>query len=510
MLMARHWDSRTLTASAAVLVGCVLLMFADAARALWHQWLGNETHSYGLLVPLVSATLCWQLRFELARVPGAPSGMGATLVLLAASLWYVGTLASVDVVSHFALLAMPGAIVCCVYGLRVARVLAFPLAYLILALPFGEFLTPTLMQTTADIAVAGLRASGVPVFREAMTIAIPEGTFLVARECSGLNYTVAGIAIGTLYSYLTYRKPTKRVVAVLAFVVVPILANGVRVYLTILVSRLTNMEYGPGVEHVWFGRILFAAVIASMVMIGLLWRDSGQESDQVAPPEPRPGRCDSTHRLWPVGVALGGLGAVASAQAAVTARLELVPVTHIAAFHTPGGRERWRSIDEVGSRWVPHYSGEARKVSATFATDSGDTVDFYVGAYIVGRRGSKEMISHHNRIFEADAREYFAESTRRVELRNGQILNVIERNQWHEGRMLRVWYWFSVDSHPTTSRSMVKFRDLSALLSGRVSLDTLTTISTSRLIQPELLLTAFLETYSQCVAPAAGSAPLCR
>ena len=103
------------------------------------------------------------------------------------------------------------------------------------------------MQVTADVATWLLQWTGVPVLRSHMYISIPSGSFEVARACSGLNYFITGLVLGVLYAYLTYRGWTKRVLCVAGL---PgrsrSLLNGLRVYVTILVSHLTDMRFGPG------------------------------------------------------------------------------------------------------------------------------------------------------------------------------------------------------------------------------------------------------------------------
>jgi hypothetical protein len=70
-----------------------------------------------------------------------------------------------------------------VFGLRVARVLTFPLAFLFFAVPFGEVLHPALMSFTANATVLGLRLTGVPVAVEGMSAAHPaRGSAQAAQE----------------------------------------------------------------------------------------------------------------------------------------------------------------------------------------------------------------------------------------------------------------------------------------------------------------------------------------
>ena len=104
-----------------------------------------------------------------------------------------------------------------------------------------------------------------------------------------------------------------RNVCVLAAVLIPVLANGLRVYLTILASHLTNMRFGPGEEHITFGRIFFLVVIFAMLWIGRRWHD-----DMPSGVKPRANAMfPSTgdwKTWWPLPVALGaaviGMGLV--------------------------------------------------------------------------------------------------------------------------------------------------------------------------------------------------------
>src|SRR4026207_758168 len=122
-----------------------------------------------------------------------------------------------------------------VLGWQAYRQMAFPLAFLVFAVPFGRALVPALMQVTADITVTVLNWTGVPGFPGGMLLSIPGGDFEVARACSGLNYLMTGVVLGTLYAHLMYTGWRKRVAFVAVTVAVLIVANGIRAYLTVAI-----------------------------------------------------------------------------------------------------------------------------------------------------------------------------------------------------------------------------------------------------------------------------------
>ena len=82
-------------------------------------------------------------------------------------LWRLGELADIDLLRQLTAFAGLPLLIWCCFGNRVARILAFPLAYLIFAVPMGEGLVPWLQQVTAHISVFALKISGIPVYRMA-------------------------------------------------------------------------------------------------------------------------------------------------------------------------------------------------------------------------------------------------------------------------------------------------------------------------------------------------------
>ena len=106
------------------------------------------------------------------------------------------------------------------------------------------------------------------VLREGTTFAIPTGRWSVIEECSGINYLIASVAIGTLYAYLTFRSLTRRLAFIALSVAVPLVANGVRVYLIVIAAHLSNNSFGAGVDHLVLGWVLYGAVLLALFWIG--------------------------------------------------------------------------------------------------------------------------------------------------------------------------------------------------------------------------------------------------
>jgi len=215
---------------AVLLVLSVGYFYGDTLLAMSYTWRSSESFAHGPLMPVISAWLVWRKRAELTTLPVTPF-WPALLALAGAGFgWLVARLAGVNTGEQFAIVAMIPAIVALALGWRVAWALAFPLAFLFFAVPFGDFLLPPMMELTADFTVAAVRASGVPILREGLTFELPSGRWSVVEACSGLRYLLAALPLSCLYAYLSYRALRTRLLFIGTVVVVAVVANWVRAY----------------------------------------------------------------------------------------------------------------------------------------------------------------------------------------------------------------------------------------------------------------------------------------
>ena len=111
--------------------------------------------------------------------------------------------------------------------------------------------------------------------------------FEVAVACSGIRYLIASLAVGTLYAYLTYQKGYKQIAFIIFAGIIPILANGIRAYLIVIIAHYSDMEYATGADHLIYGWVFFGLVIMFMFWIGGKFADPEPEMDKaVIYPQP--------------------------------------------------------------------------------------------------------------------------------------------------------------------------------------------------------------------------------
>lgn len=268
----------------------LLALFAvtfDEWRAMAHQWWDIDTYSHILLVPPIILWLGWIRRDEIARTGIRGWWPGLSWMLLGLALWLGGRATEINILAQGGtIVAVQGAILA-ILGLRAALVLAFPLAYALVLVPFGDEIIPPLQMITAEIATALTRWSGIETVAQGINIDTPAGLFIVAEECSGVKFLIAMLALGLLVAHTCFSSWNRRAWFLLACLVVPIVANGIRAWATIFLAQYVGAEAAGSFDHIVYGWVFFAIVIA--LVLGVAWRwferdpeEAGWTSEEVA------------------------------------------------------------------------------------------------------------------------------------------------------------------------------------------------------------------------------------
>jgi exosortase A len=488
--------------SALVALGSV---YWSTFHTIYEKWGTDAAYSHGYLLVPISIWLAWRKRHEIAAIAWQPAWTGLLALGLATGVWVVARGSGVLVLQQAAAVAMIPAVVLSVAGWQMTRALAMPFLFLFFAVPAGRGIVPLLMQQSADFATWALQATGIPVYRSHMRLDIPGGSFEVAKACSGLNFFITGIVIGTLYGYLTYAGWKKRLLCIVAFIVVPLVANGVRIYLTILVSHLTDMRYGPGQEHVWAGRIFFVAVMLVMFYIGRRWADEPRAVNLTQ----RSRRQVIASRPLANGILLALLfpailaGPLAFQSSVARSAARLADASILLSLPATDG---WQGPDDAANRWRPRYTGALAERQALYRTPTGGEVDVFVAVYGLGVTQGSEMITYRNVLSEREIDSLPDARTEWIELPSGTRLPLRETRVRVADDLERlVWHWYLVGDRATSSQFSVKAFEAVAFLTGRRDTERIVALSTPLDPGSRDRLRAFLVDHAACAA--AGFAP---
>ncbi len=371
---ASSWRSH-LGALILVVTGILTLFWRDAA-SMASIWWNSSTFNHVLLIPPIIAWLVWQRLPELSRLQPAAWSGGLALAAAGGLGWLLGEAGGVALACQLGLVLMlQGAVIACL-GPWVARGLLFPLGFALFLVPFGEELVPTLQLITADIAMALLGLSGIPAHLEGVFITTPAGYFEVAEACAGAKFLIAMVAFGALVANVCFRSWPRRIAFMAASVVIPILANGVRAWGTIYIASQTSIEFAAGFDHVVYGGIFFAVVIALTIAAAWPFFDraiDGPWLDGLRAPE--------TARPTPVRfVAAAALVLVAMAPAwslAVSASAVRPLPSDIALPEVAG----WTRVPASGRAWQPEFANADLFRTARYRDSRGREVDLAIAVY---------------------------------------------------------------------------------------------------------------------------------
>ncbi len=450
-------------ASVALLLAAVLAIHWPTAQAMMSVWSRSETFTHGFVVIPIFLFLVWRQRDALALIEPRPCYPALAGVAAAAVLWLIGELVSADSVAQFAMVAMFPFAVWAVLGTEVVRVLGIPLAFLFFAVPFGDFLVPTMMDWTANFAIAAIRASGVPVFREGNFFTIPNGRWSVVEACSGIRYLIASLMVGSLYAYLSYRSTTRRIAFVAATIVVPIVANWLRAYMIVMLGYLTNNRVAVGVDHLVYGWIFFGIVMALLFWIGSRWRQDNEVDPVPAIVVKRTTTAGPGARLWPALVATLVLVVIGRPVEAWLGNEGGGRVVHLQQL---AGSAGWSAVRGDITPWRPDISFARSELRQTFAKDSA-RVGIHIAFFRDQTRDTKAITTGNQLVLTSNLRwKRIDDATAAIAGGEGGPLRARSSIVTDDRDRMAVLQWFWVDGRVTDSEFTAKFYQVLSVIRG--------------------------------------------
>ena len=261
-------STRALFASSLLIVVFVVYLYADSLVFLISRWLGSEDYSHGLFVPLISGFLIWQSRHQLSQLPREQSWWGLAVIGLGLLLYVVGELSTLFLVLHLSLWIVLVGLAMTLVGIRGTKTIAFPLGYLVTAIPLPTFfyanLSSHLQLWSSSLGVGCLQLVGVMAFREGNVIDLGPVQLQVVEACSGIRYLLPLLSLALLCAYLFKDKIWKRVILVLSAIPISILINGFRIGMIGVLVEFYGKGAAEGFYHLFEGWVIF------MVSFGLL------------------------------------------------------------------------------------------------------------------------------------------------------------------------------------------------------------------------------------------------
>lgn len=255
----------------------MLALWAGIAVAFWPDisdivdiWWTISAYNHLLLVPIILAWYISQCRAELARLTPHIWGWALVPMAIGALLWILGQASSIALFRHIAVVLMLQSAVILSLGQSVSRMLLFPLAFSFFMVPIGSEMVPILQHYTASASSVLLTTTGLENSLNGLFITTQAGIFIVAEECSGIEFLLAMLVFAILLAKVFCTSTKRRFAFLVLAIAIPIIGNWVRVWGIIWLAEFTSLEYATGVDHVLYGWIFFALLLALTLAIG--WR----------------------------------------------------------------------------------------------------------------------------------------------------------------------------------------------------------------------------------------------
>jgi exosortase A len=449
-------------------LGCLFLVLAlsvvvffDSWSSMVDMWWRSKTYTHGFVIAPISAWLVWSRRAYYLHLSPSVSYRAFVAMLASGLIWLSADLSHVVVVAQLATVALLISGFWAVLGNAVALSLSFPLMFLFFMVPMGEELIPSLIEFTTTFTVKLLRLTGLPVYREGSSFTLTSGSWSVIDACSGIGYLIASVTLGFVFAYLNYAAYSKRALFMLLSIIVPIIANGFRAYLIVMIGHLSNMTLAVGVDHLIYGGVFFGLVMLLLFYLGSFWRD---------PP------------FTPISIVSKRFVGDGNPPTWLSAMLVVVffciwpPLsswlidkqtnTGLPAYVLNADPRGWHSVPPPPWQWQPQFD-DAVAHKTHFYSDGSKTIGIYHASFGKEVQGV-ELVNAKNsliRPIEKQLRMVHSDTARLPRDNNVDLIVNESLIKGSEGNIL-VMDWYQISDQMTTNRYWVKWRQLVKRLTG--------------------------------------------
>jgi exosortase len=253
-----------------------LVAYGPVLSRLVSDWWTDENYSHGFIVLPFAAWFAWERRERLRTTPVRPAATGLLVVALGLALLVAGQLGAEYFLARISIVFVLAGGVAFIAGWARLRVLALPLAFLVLMIPiptivFNKVAFPLqLLASRAGEVTLGVL--NIPVLREGNLIILARTTLEVAEACSGIRSLVSLLTLSILYGYFTDERASVRVALALASIPIAVVANAMRVAGTGVAAHHFGEVAAEGFFHSFSGWIVFVVAAGLMVLTAQIIR----------------------------------------------------------------------------------------------------------------------------------------------------------------------------------------------------------------------------------------------
>ncbi len=253
-------------------LAAALVALVPALRLVLGVTAGDDFFGHAYAVPLAAALALWRNRAGIAAALWSePPALGWLACLIASLALVVALFADMVFMAGLAIPALLAATAYAIGGRPLLRNAWVGLLLLVFMVPPPGFVVRQLLfplkLVVTETSGRVLQALGWSVAWQGNEILVPGHTLFVADACSGLTSIVTLLPLAALVAYLASRRVWRRLVIVASVIPLSLLANVLRVTVTVaLVGRL-GPDVAAGSLHESFGLITY--LIGTLALLGV-------------------------------------------------------------------------------------------------------------------------------------------------------------------------------------------------------------------------------------------------
>lgn len=261
-------DKQTLTM---ILISAGIgVLYFNTLQWLIVSWLNNDYYSHGLLVPIISGYIIWNMRGEIKTVEKKQSQLGLVIFILGIIIYGLGSLKTIRFISGLSLIITIFGLISYMYGFKLINKIKFPLLFLIfmIPLPMIDLIAPPAQTISAVGASNAANFVGVPVVRDGYVLNTAAGAFEVAVECSGLNSLISLIALSTIYAFILEGGLFMKTSIFVSSIPIAMAGNILRITSVLIIGSRYGADAAVGYFHEFSSIVLFSVALIGLFAVG--------------------------------------------------------------------------------------------------------------------------------------------------------------------------------------------------------------------------------------------------
>ncbi len=246
-------------------------------------------YSHCLLVPFVSIYLAIRRAPQDDKVSNGASWPGITVLIACLLIYLFSVITAFAFLARMSFFTVVAATVWAVLGSRRARNYAFPLLFLVFAVPpptslYDQMTIPMKLFAT-KISCWMLDMGGMAVVREGNIIHLRSGSLEVADACSGMRSLMTLLTLGAIIGYLSPLPLFRGLLTFVCAIPLAILLNIGRILAATLIAASFGHQAIEGTPHEISGYIALGVGLLGLVGVASLLELSLERKGRVAAAE---------------------------------------------------------------------------------------------------------------------------------------------------------------------------------------------------------------------------------